>query len=172
MHGVSAFSRQTLSVYSVGQDKRKMSLDALTKLQQKERHTKWAATNVRYYDIKHKVWIDQEYLHLVLVKKYHNTSTIPISTSNKQEHQRVINSFFCRCQSFWNVNILKRSCRSMYYDTLWLLLKSIQRFEIPAIKKILTFWGTWTRQIDLIIGSHLLSNVSRLFTSETNLSVP
>lgn len=38
MHGVSAISRQTLSVYSAGQDKRKMSLNALTKLQQKERH--------------------------------------------------------------------------------------------------------------------------------------
>lgn len=83
MHDVSAISRQTLSVYSAGQDKRKMSLNALTKLQQKERHTKWAATNVRYYDIKYKVWIDQKYLHLVLVKKYHNTSTIPISKSNK-----------------------------------------------------------------------------------------
>lgn len=148
MHGVSAFSRQTLSVYSVGQDKRKMSLDALTKLQQKERHTKWAATNVRYYDIKYKVCIDQEYLHLVLVKKYHNTSTIPISTRNKREHQRVINSFFAAGNFALTrmVNILKRSCRSMYYDTFWLLLKSIQRFEISATNKIFTFWVTWVRQ--------------------------
>lgn len=42
------------------------------------------------------VSIDQEHLHIVVVRRYCTTSTAPTSTSNKRKLEEVINSIFCR----------------------------------------------------------------------------